>query len=113
MLLTGDGWGCYVENTKESASPDRAFLRSSLHEETAGFVCLNRRYTQESVKKKVKEETDLPSAAALSAARRGETGCKAVQLLDIFIGRFPILAGGKSLGGAFFGGLSGTSCSGF
>lgn len=47
-----------------------------------------------------KEENVLPSAAALSAARRG-TGCKAVQLLDIFIGSFYlcILAGEKSLGG--------------
>lgn len=46
------------------------------------------------------EETDLPSAAALSAVRRG-TGCKAVQLLDIFIGCFylSILAGEESLGG--------------
>lgn len=61
-------------------------------------------------KKRAKEETDLPSAAALSAARRGKQVAK---LLDTFIGRFPILAGGKSLGGGFFGGLSGTSCSGF
>lgn len=46
------------------------------------------------------EETDLPSAAALSAVRQG-TGCKTVQLLDIFIGCFylSILTGEKSLGG--------------
>ena len=47
-----------------------------------------------------KKETDLPSAAALSAARRG-TGCSGVLLLDIFIGCFylSILTGEQSLGG--------------
>lgn len=46
-----------------------------------------------------KKETDLPSAAALSAARWG-TGCSGVLLLDIFIGCFylSILTGEQSLG---------------
>lgn len=58
MLLTGDGWGCFVENKKASGvcGPDCVPVRSSLHMETAGFVCLSRCYTHESMKAEAKRK---------------------------------------------------------
>lgn len=111
----GDGWGCCVKNKKASGVCwlHCMSVQLSLHMETAGYVCLNCWYTHESVKAEAKKETDLPSAAALSAARWG-TGCRGVLLLDIFIGCFylSMLTGEVSWRG-FFGGFSRTSCSGF
>lgn len=58
MSLTGDGWGCFVKNKKASgvSGLDCAPVRLSLHMETAGYVCLNRWYTHESVKAEAKRK---------------------------------------------------------
>lgn len=58
QYVTDRGWGCFVENKKASGvcRLDCVPVRLSLHMETAGFVCLNRCYTHESVKTEVKRK---------------------------------------------------------
>lgn len=77
MSLTGDGWGGFVKNKKASG-----VLRARLRACSIEFAHGNGRicafepsvYSRER-ESRSKKETDLPSAAALSAARRG-TGCR-------------------------------------